>query len=229
MKFKSIIFLVFLFTIFLSGCVQDDELSNTSIDSLEKSISTPTDTQTKTPIPTVTTTQTPTNTPTFTPSVTVISNNEVESLSPQTQISKATPVPTKVAFQKNIIMSYSGQYQKAKDNKIYLAINIRISNHGYDDFTINPSLFNLIANGIKYNISSSYNVEDIFEYVIDPKRDGNEDGVASHNKSYKLYLSSITNGGVNNGIIAFEVPSNIESYQLQYRGSEDFEIIYKPN
>ncbi|MGB8216729.1 MAG: DUF4352 domain-containing protein [Candidatus Methanoperedens sp.] len=111
----------------------------------------------------------------------------------------STPVPTQAQSQKNIIISY---YSLKKEDTIQgtvtLYIKMNIENHGYKEFSLDPSYFNLIADK-KYNI------------------------VATSLRSEKLL-----DGGTLNGlIIAFEVPSNIVSYQIQYSGFGDYEIIYK--
>lgn len=110
----------------------------------------------------------------------------------------------------NITISYStkkvntmGQYGEAAPGNVFLVITMNIENHGYEKFHVSPSIFNLIANNIKYGESGSYQLDDVMARV------------------------DIPDGGSINGSVAFEVPSNIGSYQLQYNYFGDYNIIYK--
>ncbi len=121
----------------------------------------------------------------------------------------ATPASTQAQSQ-YIIISYSaknvtsiGQYGEANSGKVFLVITMNIENHGYEKFHVSPSTFNLIANNIKYGDSGSYQLEDVLDRVDIPA------------------------GGSIKGSVAFEVPSNIGSYQLQYSGAGDYNITYK--
>jgi hypothetical protein len=80
---------------------------------------------------------------------------------------------------------------------------MNIENHGYEKFHVSPSIFNIIANNIKYGESGSYQLDDVLARV------------------------DIPDGGSIKGSVAFEIPSNIGSYQLQYSGVGDYNIIYK--
>jgi hypothetical protein len=81
---------------------------------------------------------------------------------------------------------------------------MNIENHGYKEFNLNPFYFNLIANNIKYNTATeSFSLDD------------------------KLETVDLLDGGTIKGSLAFDVPSNIGSYQLQYSGFQDYEIVYK--
>jgi len=121
----------------------------------------------------------------------------------------STPVPTQAQSQ-NIIISYSakkvdtiGQYGETNQGKVFLVITMNIENQGYEKFHVSPSIFHLIANNIKYGESGSYQLDDVLARV------------------------DIVDGGSINGSVAFEVPSDIGSYQLQYNGTGDYNIIYK--
>jgi hypothetical protein len=120
-----------------------------------------------------------------------------------------TPAPTQASSQ-NIIISYSakkvnsiGQYGEANSANVFLIITMNIENHGYEKFHVSPSTFNLIINNIKYGESGSYQLDD------------------------ELARVDIADGDSINGSVAFNVPSNIGSYQLQYSGFGDYNIIYK--
>jgi hypothetical protein len=121
----------------------------------------------------------------------------------------STPAPTQAPSQ-NIIISYSakkvnsiGQYGEANSGMVFLVITMNIENHGYEKFHVSPSTFDLIANNIKYGESGSYQLDDALARV------------------------DILDGGSINGSVAFEVPSNMGSYQLQYSGIGDYNITYK--
>jgi hypothetical protein len=121
----------------------------------------------------------------------------------------STPVPTQAQSQ-NIIISYSakkvnslGQYEDANPGKVFLVITMNIENHGYEKFPASPYLFYLIVNNIKYGESGSYQLDDVLDRV------------------------DVPDGGSINGSVAFIVPSNIGSYQLQYGRTGDYNIIYK--
>lgn len=118
--------------------------------------------------------------------------------------------PKSAVATQNIIISYSakkvntiGQYGEANSGMVFLVITMNIENHGYEKFHVSPSTFDLIANNIKYVESGSYQLDDVLARV------------------------DIPDGGSINGSVAFNVPSNIGSYQLQYGGAGDYNIIYK--
>ena len=123
----------------------------------------------------------------------------------------STPKPTQTQSQKSIIISYSakkvdsiGQFAEAKSDKVFLVITMNIENRGYKEFNTNPFFFKIIANNVKYDIATeSYNLDD------------------------KLDTVDLLDAGTLKGSLAFEVPSNIGSYQIQYDGWSDYEIIYK--
>ncbi len=130
----------------------------------------------------------------------------------ESQPSSSNPKSTVAATQaqsKYVIISYSvknitsiGQYGEANPGNVFLVFAMNIENHGYEKFYVSPSTFNLIANNIKYGESGSYQLEDVLDRV------------------------DIPDGGSIKGSVAFEVPSNIGSYQLQYY-SGDYNITYK--
>ncbi|MGB8217859.1 MAG: DUF4352 domain-containing protein [Candidatus Methanoperedens sp.] len=128
-----------------------------------------------------------------------------------TQQGSSNPNSTVASTQsQNIIISYSakqvetiGHYGEVNPGNVFLVITMNIENHGYEKFHVSPSFFHLIANNIKYVESGSYQLDDVLARV------------------------DIPDGGSINGSIAFEVPSNIGSYQLQYSGAGDYNIIYK--
>ncbi|MFZ3058287.1 MAG: DUF4352 domain-containing protein [Candidatus Methanoperedens sp.] len=120
--------------------------------------------------------------------------------------------PTSIQPQsQNIIISYSakkvnllGQVTEPKKGYVFLVITMNIENHGYKEFQVSPYSFDLVANNIKYKASGG-------SYLLDDKLDSVD----------------ILDGGSLKGSVAFEVPSNIESYQLQYSYFGDYQIIYK--
>ncbi|MCZ7403227.1 MAG: DUF4352 domain-containing protein [Candidatus Methanoperedens sp.] len=145
--------------------------------------------------------------------VSVISLGCIES-QPSSSISienpKSTIVPAQAQSQENITVSYSakkvntiGQYGEAEPGNVFLVISMNIENHGYEKFHASPYIFNLIANNLTYGQSGSYQLDDV------------------------LAIVDIPDGGSINGSIAFNVPSNIGNYQLQYTGAGDYNIIYK--
>lgn len=118
--------------------------------------------------------------------------------------------PTSIDNQ-NIFITYSaekvnllGQVTEPKQGYVFLVITMNIENHGYKEFQVSPYSFDLVANNIKYKASGG-------SYLLDDKLDSVD----------------ILDGGSVKGSIAFEVPSNIESYQLQYNYFGDYQIIYK--
>jgi len=101
----------------------------------------------------------------------------------------------------NIIISYSTkkidsiQSEKygrleADPGKVFLVITLNIENHGYKAFPINQYSFDLIINNIKYEASVGGNS------LLNDELDSVD----------------ILDGGSVKGSIAFEVPSNIESF-----------------
>ncbi len=141
--------------------------------------------------------------------VSVIALGCIES-QPSSSNPKSTVAAATQAQSQYIIISYSaknvtsiGQYGEANSGDVFLVITMNIENHGYEKFHVSPSTFNLIANNIKYGESGSYQLEDVLDRV------------------------DIPDGGSIKGSVAFEVPSNIGNYQLQYSGSGDYNITYK--
>jgi plastocyanin len=121
------------------------------------------------------------------------------------------PNPTQIQPQKNIIISYSakkinslGEFIEAPIGKVFLVITMNIENHGYKEFNTNPFFFKVISNNVKYDVSG-------YSLTIDDKLDS----------------VNLLDGGYIKGSIAFEVPSSIENYQIQYNGWSNYEIIYK--
>lgn len=97
-----------------------------------------------------------------------------------------------------------GTYGTApKQGNVFLIITMNIKNKGYKEFNANPSYFKLIANNIKYDYASnSYSLEDMLDSI------------------------GILDNGMAKGSIAFEVPSNIQEYQIQYDSYEKYNIVY---
>lgn len=111
----------------------------------------------------------------------------------------------------NIIISYSaqkvnslGEYIEAPTGKLFLVITMNIENHGYESFSVGSAYFSVIANNVKYHASG-------YSYTIDSKLDSVD----------------LLDGGSTKGSLVFEVPSNIGSYQIQYSGFGDYNIIYR--
>ena len=80
---------------------------------------------------------------------------------------------------------------------------MNIKNPGYEKFHASPYIFSLMANNITYGQSGSYQLDDVLSIV------------------------DILDGGSISGSVAFNVPSNIGNYQLQYSGAGVYKIIYK--
>ncbi len=112
---------------------------------------------------------------------------------------------------RSIVIKYSakkvdsiGGYSEPKPGNIFLIVTMTIDNHGYDEINTNPNYFSVIANNIKYDYTSStYSLED------------------------KLDTADILDGGSMRGSMAFEVPSNIEEFKLQYKAYTNYNVIYE--
>jgi hypothetical protein len=137
---------------------------------------------------------------------TPISNNIEQTVSTPTQTT--TPIPTE--DQKNIVIKYSAkktdsitEYSKPKSGNVYLVVTMTIENHGYNEISTNPNYLSVISNNIKYDYSS-----DTFSL------------------SDKLDTANVLDGGSIKGSIAFEVPSNIGDFKLQYKSFTDYNVIY---
>ncbi len=107
---------------------------------------------------------------------------------------------------RSIIIYYSVQktdsfFREAPTGKVFLLIGVTIENRGYKSFRVGPAYFSVIANNVKYDASQE-----------------------SYTMGQRLYTSDVLDGGAAIGSILFEVPSNIESFQLQYNSNEHYNI-----
>ncbi|WAM22591.1 MAG: DUF4352 domain-containing protein (plasmid) [Candidatus Methanoperedens sp.] len=111
----------------------------------------------------------------------------------------------------SIVITYSakksttiGMYSEAPQGKIFLIITMTVDNKGYNKINTNPNNFKLLANNIKYDYATE-----------------------SYSLTGKLDSIDLLNGGTINGSLAFEVPSDLENYQLQYEASfRKYNVIY---
>ncbi len=111
---------------------------------------------------------------------------------------------------RSVVIEYSakkadsiGSYSNPKPGSIFLIVTMTIENHGYDEINTNPNYFSVIANSIKYDYTSS-------TFSLDDKLD----------------TVNILDGGILKGSIAFEVPTNIDEFKLQYKSYKNYNVIY---
>ncbi len=127
------------------------------------------------------------------------------------QIIIITPEPTQ--DNRQVIINYSatkrnaiGMYDEAPRGKVYLIVSMNITNRGYDQVNTNPNYFYVIYDNVKYDIAVQ-----TYSLSLDNKLDSVD----------------LLDGGSTKGSIVFEVPSNIDNYQLQYdRTLKDYNIVY---
>jgi len=99
------------------------------------------------------------------------------------------------ALKKNTIIWSGGfgSYSEQPDlDKVFLEVNITISNNGYDSFSTNPFYFYAIADNIKYNHDfNTYNLN-MWETV------------------------DVLDGGTFHGTLVFQIPESASSFTLGY-------------
>ncbi len=93
-------------------------------------------------------------------------------------------------------------YQQAESGKVFLEVNMTITNNGYDSFNINPFYFSAATNNVKYSYDS---------------------GTFSLHKWDTFY---ILNGETFVGTILFQVPASSSSFTLGYDQSSNFNIVW---
>jgi len=89
-----------------------------------------------------------------------------------------------------------GKYTEADPGKAYLVTNLQIENHGYDEFSVNPNYVKVEINNVQYDYSW-VSVGDL--------------GLPS------LGTATLKDGGIINGAVAFEIPSNADKYALVWK------------
>lgn len=89
-----------------------------------------------------------------------------------------------------------GKYTEAGPGKAYLVTNLQIENHGYDEFSVNPNYVKVEINNVQYDYSWA-SVDDL--------------GLPS------LGTATLKDGGIINGAVAFEIPSNADQYALVWK------------
>ena len=146
------------------------------------------------PTPSATPTQTPTSTPTLTPTP------------------KPTPTPTptptpapaqtiKISYIKSlkqsIVYVFAGYpyTEYPNEGKVFLEVNMTISNLGYESFNTNPYYFYVIADNIKYSYDGIIYTLECWDTV------------------------DIMNGGVYNGTLIFQIPTSASSVSIGYERS----------
>lgn len=99
-----------------------------------------------------------------------------------------------------------GEARPAGGN-VFIVAGLSIENHGYESFSVNPSIFKLATSSFVYESSPA-------TYYLD------KIGLKS------LPSGNLPNGGSIEGYVAFEVPSGNRNSKVQYGGWEKVEIQY---
>ncbi|WP_157858935.1 DUF4352 domain-containing protein [Methanococcus maripaludis] len=104
-----------------------------------------------------------------------------------------------------ILMDYTGKTQSSiassygyntmpDSGKVFLIVSVKLENHGYEEFYVNPTNFELVVDNVAYD-------PDTATYSLDG------------------YIDSLTlkNGGKTSGVLAFQIPKDSSnSYSLEY-------------
>lgn len=91
---------------------------------------------------------------------------------------------------------------EAESEMTYLILDLTVSNQGYEEFNTNPFYWGVIVDNVKYDVAFVYNLEN------------------------EMKSRDVMDGGEVSGNIAFEVPENVEDFEVVYEAFTKYNIEY---
>jgi len=101
------------------------------------------------------------------------------------------------------LSNYVGEYAEASQGKTFLIINMKLENHGYQTFSVNPNYFAVVIDNVAYPYDSS-----------------------TFSTKSPLTSATLLDGGKTAGYLVYQVPKGTTTYNLRYVGSGDYLFIY---